>query len=51
MKELEDLNELEQVVLLASCSANNYSIQSHVPKEAIFKRIKGVQMKFIKKSL
>jgi predicted transcriptional regulator len=50
MKELEDLTELEQVLLLACCDANSYAIQSHVPKEAIFKRVKGVQMRFAKKA-
>jgi len=37
MKELEDLTETEKAVLLACCDANNFSLGSHVPIEAIAK--------------
>ncbi len=39
MKELEDLTETEKAVFLACCDANNFSLRSHVPIEAIAKRI------------
>ena len=40
MKELEDLNAFEKAVLLTCCDANNYSLSSHVPIEAITKRLR-----------
>jgi len=45
MKELEDLTEIEKAVLLACCDANNFSLGSHVPIEAIKRRIGGIEGK------
>lgn len=52
MKELEDLTETEKAVLLACCDANNFSLGSHVPIEAIAKRVQDyVSGKFFKKAI
>ncbi|MFX0104347.1 MAG: hypothetical protein ACFE75_02510 [Candidatus Hodarchaeota archaeon] len=48
MKELEDLNETEKAVLFACCDANNFSLKSRVPIEAIAKRVQ-ISGKFFKK--
>jgi len=51
MKELDDLNTFEKSILLVCCDANNFSLRSHVPIEAIKRRIRNVPDKYIKKSI
>ncbi|MHA1755793.1 MAG: hypothetical protein ACTSVV_03415 [Promethearchaeota archaeon] len=50
MKTLKDLNNFEKDVLLAICDANNFSTTSHVPIEAIMRRINRPQLKYFKKT-
>lgn len=45
MKEFEELNSFEKTVLLASCDANNFSLHSHVPIEAIKRRVQNMPSK------
>ncbi len=40
MKELKDLNIFEREVLLVFCDANNFSLSSYVPLEAVKRRLK-----------
>ncbi len=40
MKELKDLTRIERMVLLAFCDANNWSLSSHFPIEAVKRRVK-----------
>lgn len=42
MKELEDLTDTEKTVLLAFCDANELSLSSRVPIEAIAKRVQDI---------
>jgi len=52
MKELEDLTETEKTVLFVCCDANNFSLGSHIPIEAITKRVKKeIRSKYIKISI
>ncbi len=51
MKEFEDLTPLECRILLRFCKANNYSLSSHVPKEAVNLNIRGVHPKHIKRAV
>ncbi len=50
MKEFEELNDLERIVLLASYDANNSSLSSHVPIQAIRRRINKSQHRHFKKA-
>jgi len=50
MKELEKLTETEKSVLLACYDANNFSLSSHVPKEAIMRRLRNLNPKYRKKA-
>ncbi len=49
MKELRDLTRIERMILLAFCDANNWSLSSHVPLEAVKRRIKNINPKVINK--
>ncbi len=51
LKNLNDLTEFEQFVLLVCCIANKFSLSSHVPQEAVIKRIRNIDGKMIKKAL
>lgn len=48
MKELKDLDKFHGVVLSACCKANNYSLGSHVPIEAIVKLVEKNQQQYVK---
>lgn len=50
MKELDDLNEAEEVVLFIACQVLNYSLSAHVPKKAITNKIKNMHPKYLKKA-
>lgn len=50
MTDLEDLSEDEKSVLLACCDANNFSLGSHVPKEAIMRKLQKLNPKYKKKA-
>lgn len=52
MKELKDLTETEKAVLLVCCNANNFSLGSHIPIEAIKKGVKKeIRSKYVKISI
>ncbi len=51
MKELEDLDEDEKIVLLACYDANKGSLRSRVPIEAITRRIKILPSSYKKKAI
>jgi predicted transcriptional regulator len=50
MKELEDLTDIEKAVLLACCDANGFSLGSHVPIEAIKRKLHNIQAKYLNKA-
>lgn len=49
MKEFEDLTQIERRILVRFCQANNYSLSSHVPIQAVNLIVKGVHPKHIKR--
>ncbi len=51
MKELKDLTTIEQEVLLTFCDANNFSLSSHVPLEAVSRRLRNLSSKLAKKAI
>jgi len=51
MKEFEDLTEIERRVLVQFCQANNYSLSSHIPIEAVNLNIRGVHPKHIRRAV
>jgi len=51
MKELKDLITIEKEVLLTFCDANNYSLHSHVPIEAVTRRLRNLSSKLTKKAI
>ena len=51
MKELKDLTTIEQEVLLTFCDANNFSLGSHVPLEAVARRLRNLSSKLTKKTI
>ncbi len=48
MKEFEDLTQIELRILVRFCEANNYSLSSHVPIEAVNLKLKGENSKYIR---
>ena len=50
MTDLEDLSEDEKSVLLACCDANDFSLGSHVPKEAIMRKLQKLNPKYRRKA-
>lgn len=51
MKELEDLTILEREVLLVFCDANIFSLSSHIPLEAVKRRLRDLSPKLVKKAI
>ena len=49
MKELDDLNEAEEVILFIACQVLNYSLSAHVPKKAITNKIKNMHPKYLRR--
>lgn len=50
MKELDDLIEPEESVLLIACHILDYSLSAHVPKKAITNKIKDMHPKYLRKA-
>jgi len=48
-KELEDLNETEQEILLASCDACSFTLSKRVPIQEIKKRVSYSHQRYFKK--
>ena len=49
MKELKDLNDIEETILMACCDACDFGLSAHVPKGEIQKRAKLKNPKYFKK--
>ena len=50
MKELDDLNEAEEVVLFIACQVLDYSLSAHVPKKAITNKIRNMPPKYLRRA-
>lgn len=50
MKELNDLNESEEVVLFMACQVLNYSLTARVPKKRITNKIRDMHPKYLRKA-